>query len=232
MERVMTATAQSSGQRFDAVDRALFGVSLVCGIAYFLTRGLPVFPGSVVVKGLSVSPLALIAFRRLAGSDRLLLTGALLLSALGDVFLGLSGEQWFVYGLGSFLIAHLFYIALFVRQWPRPAVASVARRVVAALLMAFAAAIFAGLWPKLGEMKLPVAAYMCALTGMSVTAALAGFRAWWVVVGAALFMLSDSLIAVGKFMSPIAYGDYVIWATYYIAQVCIALGFIREKGRA
>jgi uncharacterized membrane protein YhhN len=228
----MTATARSTSQRFDAVDRLLFGVSLVCGIAYLLTRGLPVFPGSVVIKGLSVSPLALIALRQLAGGDRLLLAGALLLSALGDVFLGLGGEQWFVYGLSSFLIAHLFYITLFVRQWPRTAVASAARRVVAALLIVFAAAMFAGLWPRLGGMKLPVAAYLCALTGMSLTATLAGFRAWWVMIGAALFMLSDSLIAVGKFMSPIAYSDYVIWATYYTAQVCIALGFIREKRRA
>jgi len=228
----MTAAARSSSQRFDVVDQWLFGLSLVCGIAYFLTHGLPVFPGSVVIKGLSVSPLALIAWRQLVGRDRWLLAGALLLSALGDVFLDLSGEAWFVYGLGSFLIAHLLYIALFVRHWPRPAARSAARRLVAALLMAFAAAMFAGLWPRLGEMRLPVAVYMCALTGMSLTAAFADFRAWWVIAGAALFMLSDSLIAVGKFMSPVAYSGYLIWATYYMAQAMIALGFIREKRRA
>ncbi|MEN3330697.1 MAG: hypothetical protein V7641_62 [Blastocatellia bacterium] len=228
----MTATAQSSSRRFDTVDRLLLGVSLGCGIAYFLTRGLPVFPGSVVIKGLSIAPLALIAFRQLIGSERWLLAAALLLSALGDVFLGLTGEQWFAYGLGSFLMAHLFYIPLFVRQWPRPLAASPARRVVAALLMLFAAAMFAGLLPHLGEMKLPVAAYMCALAGMSLTATLADFRAWWVVIGAALFLLSDSLIAIGKFLSPIAYSDYVIWATYYTAQVFIALGFIGERRRA
>ena len=231
MEGTVTATARSSSWRFDAADRALFGVSLVCGAAYFLTRGAGAFPGSVVVKALSVSPLALIALRQLTGSDRLLLAGALLLSTLGDVFLGLRGEQWFVYGLGSFLIAHVFYIALFVRQWPRP-LAAPARRVVAALLIVFAAAVFAGLWPHLGDMKLPVMAYMCALTGMALTAALAEFRAWWVVAGAALFMLSDAMIAVGKFLSPLPYSDYVIWATYYAAQLCIALGFIREQRRA
>lgn len=228
----MTAAARSSNQRFAAADQALFGVSLVCGIAYLLTRGLPGFPGSVIIKGLSVAPLALIAFRQLVGSDRWLLAGALLLSALGDVFLDFKGEQWFAYGLGSFLFAHLFYITLFVRHWSRPFAASAARPMVAALLVIFAAAMFAGLWPGLGDLKLPVAAYMCALTGMSLTAALADFRAWWVVIGAALFMLSDSLIAVGKFRSPVAYSDYLIWAAYYTAQVWIALGFMREKRRA
>lgn len=227
----MTAAARSFRQRFGVVDQWLFGVSLICGAAYFLTRGVGAFPGSVVVKGSSVAPLALIALRQLVGGDRWLLVGALLLSALGDVFLDLSGEQWFVYGLGSFLIAHLFYLTLFVRQWRRRLAASAARSIVAALFVVFAAAMFTGLWPRLGEMRLPVAAYMCALTCMSVAAALAGFRAWWVVVGAALFMLSDSLIAVAKFMSPLTLSGYLIWATYYVAQVLIALGFMAEKRR-
>src|SRR5689334_19998751 len=105
----MTAAARSSarsfGQRFTTTDWLLLGLSVVCGLAYFVTRGVGTFPGSVVIKGLSVSPLALIAFGQLAGGDRLLLAGALLLSALGDVFLGLNGERWFTYGLGSFLAA-------------------------------------------------------------------------------------------------------------------------------
>lgn len=228
----MTATARSVSQRFAGADQWLFGVSLVCGIAYFLTRGLPAFPGSVAVKGLSVAPLALIALRQLAGSNGRRLAGALLLSALGDVFLGFSGEPWFAYGLGSFLIAHLFYITLFVRNWPRPFAAGLAHKIIAAWLIGFAATMFVWLWPSLGEMKLAVAAYMCALTGMGVAATLAGFRAWWVVIGAVLFMLSDSLIAVGRFKAPVASGEYLIWATYYTAQVLIALGFIREKRRA
>ena len=88
---------------------------------------------------------------------------------------------------------------------------------------------FVWLWPSLAAMRLPVAVYLCALTCMAVTATLAGFRAWSVVIGAALFMLSDSLIAIGKFKSPVVYGDYIIWATYYAAQVFIALGFMRER---
>ncbi len=227
----MTATAQASSQRFDAADRWLFGLSLVCGIAYLLTRGLAGLPGGVAIKGLSVSPLAVIALRQLKGSNGVLLACALLLSALGDIFLALGGGQWFVYGLGAFLVAHLFYITLFVRNWPRPFAVSAAHQTVALLLLIAAAAMFVWLWPSLGAMRLPVAAYMCALTGMAVTATLAGFRAWWVVIGAALFMLSDSLIAVGKFKSPVALSDTIIWATYYAAQVLIALGFIYEKRR-
>jgi uncharacterized membrane protein YhhN len=231
MTAASRSSARSFGQRFTTTDWLLLGLSVVCSLAYFVTRGVGPFPASVVIKGLSVSPLALIALRQIAGGDRLLMAGALLLSTAGDVFLGLRGEQWFTYGLGSFLVAHLFYITLFVRNRAKPS-AITARRVMALLLVAFAAAMFIWLWPSLGAMKLAVAAYMCALTGMGVMATLAGVRAWWVAAGAALFIFSDSLIAVGKFKSPVDYSDYLIWATYYVAQVCIALGFIHEQPRA
>jgi uncharacterized membrane protein YhhN len=228
----MTAAAQGFGQRFETTDWLFLGLSVVCGLAYFATRGVGPFPGSVVVKGLSVSPLALVAWRQLDGSNRWLLAGALLLSSLGDIFLGLRGEPWFTCGLGSFLLAHLFYISLSVRNWPKPFSARAARKTMAALLVAFAAAMCIWLWPSLGPMKLPVAAYLCALTGMGVTATLLDARGWWVAAGAALFMFSDSLIAVGKFKSPVNFSDYLIWATYYVAQVCLALGFIRATQRA
>jgi uncharacterized membrane protein YhhN len=154
---------------------------------------------------------------------------SLLFSSLGDVFLGLGDLQWFVFGLGSFLIAHLLYIALFVRHWPKPFTASLSQKLLAVLLIAFSVAMFVWLWPGLGDLKIPVAAYLCALIGMGVTATLAAFRVRWIVIGAWLFILSDSMIAVGKFKSPIAYSNYLIWFTYYVAQLCIAVGFIREK---
>ncbi len=225
----MTATAVGASRRFDAVDGLLLALSLACGAAYLITRGLPEFTGSVVIKVLAVAPLALIAFRVLRDRDGLLLANSLTFSTLGDMFLGIDGERLFVFGLASFLIAHLLYIVLFVRNRSKSVISSAGQKVLAALVMIFSVAMFAWLWPNLGDLKLPVAAYLCAITGMGVTATRAGFRAPWVVIGAMLFIVSDSLIAVGKFKSPIEYGNYLIWATYYIGQLFIALGFIREK---
>jgi len=225
----MTATARASGQELTPLNRLLFGVSFACGLAYLITRGLPPVAGSVVVKGLSVAALALLAFRTLDDRDGITLGVSLLFSSLGDVFLGLGDDRWFVFGLGSFLIAHLLYIALFVRHWPTPFAASLKQKLLAVMLIAFSLAMFAWLWPGLGDLKIAVAAYLCALIGMGVTATFARFSGRLIVAGALLFILSDSMIAVGKFKSPVAYSHYLIWATYYIAQLCIALGFIREK---
>ena len=228
----MTAISIDASRRFDAIDRLLLVLSLACGAAYLVTRGLPAFTGSVVIKVLTVAPLALIAFRMLRDRDGLILANSLSFSTLGDMFLGIDGEKLFVFGLVSFLIAHLLYIVLFVRNRPKHVIASAGQKIITVLVMSFSAAMFAWLWPNLGDMRLPVAAYLCAITGMGVTATLAGFRAPWVVIGAMLFIVSDSMIAVGKFKSPIEYSDYLIWITYYAGQLFIALGFIREKNRS
>jgi uncharacterized membrane protein YhhN len=222
----MTATTLIASRRLDAVDRLLLALSLACGAAYLITRGMPEFPGSVVIKVLSIAPLGLIAFRMLRDRDGLMLGNSLSFSTLGDMFLGLDGEKLFVFGLASFLIAHLLYIVLFVRN---SIDARAGQKALAALLIIFSSVMFVWLWPNLGDMKLPVAAYLCAITGMGAAAILAGFRAPWIMIGAMLFIVSDSMIAIGKFKSPIEYSNYLIWATYYIGQLFIALGFIREK---
>jgi uncharacterized membrane protein YhhN len=44
-----------------------------------------------------------------------------------------------------------------------------------------------------------------------------------------LFPTSDSILAINKFKSPGPMAGYLIWATYYLAQYGIAIGFLREK---
>ena len=228
----MSASAlATSSRRFATSDKLLLGVSLACGIAYLIARGLEPYPANVIVKALSVSPLALLAFHLLRNRDGLILGVSLLFSSLGDVFLALDGEKLFVFGLGSFLIAHLLYVALFVRNWPKPLRASVAQKILVAILSLYSAAMLVWLWPNLGSLGLPVAVYLCAITAMGVMATLAGFQTRWTVIGALLFILSDSLIAIGKFKSPVAAGDYLVWGTYYLGQLLIVLGFLREKMR-
>jgi uncharacterized membrane protein YhhN len=226
----MSASAPATNpRRFDAGDKLLLALSLACGVAYLVTRGLGPFPGSVVVKVLSVSALALLALRSLRSRDGLILCVSLLFSSLGDMFLALDAGELFVFGLGSFLTAHLLYVALFVRSWPKPLTASAGQKLLVALLILYGAAMFVWLRPGLGGRAAPVAVYLIAITAMCVAATLAGLRTRWIVAGALLFILSDSLIAIGKFKTPVEYGDYLVWSTYYAAQLLIAAGFLREK---
>lgn len=243
-------------------------------MGYLIGQAEP-FAGSAVVKSLAVSPLALMAISRLRDRDGFLLGGALLLSGVGDLLLGIDPGRLFVFGLAAFLIAHLLYIVLFALNKNQPVVtgsnsegavgavlllsterdrpsrgrsateainpspardlsrppagAGAVRRLIAIVVAAYTASMLIWLWPNLGDMRIPVLAYICVITGMGVMSLLAGFRSWVVPAGALLFMLSDSLIAVGKFKHPISYGDYLIWCTYYVGQVCITMGFLRYR---
>ncbi|MBO0858144.1 MAG: hypothetical protein J2P21_06745 [Chloracidobacterium sp.] len=55
------------------------------------------------------------------------------------------------------------------------------------------------------------------------------FSTSWVCLGAILFLISDSILDVNKFKAPAPMAGYSIWATYYLAQFGIAIGFLREK---
>ena len=75
----------------------------------------------------------------------------------------------------------------------------------------------------------PVLIYSGAITVMTVSTILAGFSRPFVWIGAMLFMISDSLIAAGRFRTPVPLAVYLIWPTYYLGQYGIAIGFLREK---
>src|SRR5262245_15766593 len=116
---------------FGAADRALLLLSVICSFFYLATQSIQPYPGGVLLKVLSVAPLAAIASRRRRepsanpvewspDRDNLILAMALASSSLGDALLDLDPERLFIKGLLAFLAAHLIYILLFVRNWVRP----------------------------------------------------------------------------------------------------------------
>jgi uncharacterized membrane protein YhhN len=210
-----------------AVERRLLALSAVAGTLYLVTCAGPPHPLFVILKALAVSPLAVIAFRLLRGRERWLLGGALAFSTLGDVLLELHGL--FVPGLGAFLVAHICYATLFARDWPGLGRLTARQRVLLVLLGLFSVALTAWLWPGLGSLAVPVICYIAVLTAMAATAIGAGTRYFPVAWGALLFVLSDSLIGIGRFRSPVPLGEYLVWGTYYLAQGCLALGFLRGR---
>lgn len=174
-----------------------------------------------------IIPIALLlqlALTRTQGRVRTLLGLGLVLSAIGDVLLAMDGL--FVQGLGAFLLAQVTYTVLFFTQgrWqPR-------RLLWAALIIVYALVCTVLIVPAAGDMQLPVIAYMVAISLMAMAA---GFRNdqqfLWVAIGALVFMISDTLIAVGRFVSPFEYSGIAVMATYYVAQLLICLGIVRSS---
>ncbi len=224
---------------FGEADKWLLLLSIACGAVYLATQSVQPFPGSIAIKALSIAPLAALAFKLLREArpsglgwlrdrDNLILGMALSFSCLGDIFLDLPGN-YFVQGLVSFLVAHFIYILLFVRNWPRPLHPNGRQLALTAAMLISSLLLSNWLAPDLGAMAKPVMVYICAITVMVVSSILADFSKPYVWVGAVLFMISDSMIAAGRFKSPVPFAEYLIWATYYLGQYGIAIGFLREK---
>ena len=154
------------------------------------------------------------------GFDALLM-GGLAFSLVGDCFLMFPG--YFIPGLVSFLVAHLFYIALFKQglTWFPNRRALLATLVLGAAMYAF---LYNGLNPVL---KIAVAAYVVVIGLMAAQAigratALRDRASLAVAAGAGFFMLSDSLLATHKFAFPLPMAQFWVLATYYVAQLLIA----------
>ena len=219
---------------FDRLDGALLLLSIASGVVYMVTRGVQPFPGSVVIKALSMAPLAVLAFRVLHRIDRtspdgVILAAALMLSCAGDVFLHLSFRRYFVHALVAFLLAHVTYVVLFVRNRPRPLRPSTGQLILAFLVLVYGLLMCSWLWTGLGRLAGPALAYAAAITAMVLSTILAGFSRPFVWIGALLFLISDSLIAAGRFMVTVPLIGLLIWPTYYLGQYGIAIGFLREK---
>ncbi|MBW1717633.1 MAG: lysoplasmalogenase [Deltaproteobacteria bacterium] len=171
----------------------------------------------IAVLKTKASP-ALYAFAIIAG---------LVFSMAGDIFLMLPSDQ-FILGLVSFLIAHLFYITAFTYgRKIRPAPWLLIPFVIYGIL------IYGILSPYLGVMKLPVAAYIVVILIM-------GWRAWerWshttertallAFLGAVLFIISDSILALNRFREPFEVARALNLSTYFAAQWLITLSISKK----
>lgn len=142
-------------------------------------------------------------------------------SLAGDVFL-MWPQQGFLPGLVSFLIAHLAYLMAFTRVSPLAG-----RPWVFASYLLLAAVILAQLWPGVpSALRAPVVAYVLCLASMAAQAAVlwrnGSPRGGVLAVGGALFMASDTLLAINKFVAPLPWASLWILASYWAAQWCIA----------
>lgn len=149
---------------------------------------------------------------------------ALVLCLLGDVFLMLPRDA-FVPGLASFALAQMLLTVSFFTEEihvVRLLIAlGVAIPVAALLARRFVGAIRRG-----GHDRLvgPVVAYLVVITSMAVSAVSAGSVV--AIVGAFLFMLSDSLIAESRFVRARPWHPVGIMVTYHLALVGLVLGLL------
>lgn len=186
----------------------------------------------VVAKPLALAALVALALVGGAGADpagRWLLLG-LVLCLAGDIFLLFDTGRAFLGGLSSFLLGHLAYVAAFLvlglsaPLWglmsvvPLIGAVVVIRRVVPAANREGGAGLAGA-----------VVAYVIVIGAMVVTAWMTG--AWLTGLGATAFMVSDSVLAMNKFVRRSRHGDLAVMVTYHLGQAGIVLGVLSALTR-
>lgn len=154
---------------------------------------------------------------------RLPLLAALLLSLAGDVCL-MPPRERFAAGLACFLVAHLAYIAAFLRggivtSWlPLPA-AGIALPAIPSLVRITRGARAAGR----ARLVAPIWVYGATISVMFATAVASGRPL--AAAGAALFLTSDWTLAWTRFVRGFARSRLAVIVTYHEAQILLVLAW-------
>ena len=143
----------------------------------------------------------------------------------GDVLLAIPGDKTFLAGLVSFLLGHVCYLFAFFGLASPGGLAFIGLVIVAAL----AAVIYRWLAPHLGEMRVPVVAYMLVISVMVFGAlsvmgdtALPATGRWLLLVGAVAFFASDIFVAKDRFVDGKYVNRLLGLPLYYLAQFLLA----------
>lgn len=157
---------------------------------------------------------------------------ALIFSWLGDILLMFEEDNsiFFLLGLSAFFIAQVFYIVFFhnirMREYIR------GNALLLLLVIVYYFILVSILSPSLGGMKLPVRIYGVVLSFMVMLAMHTMFSknkkaGWRMMLGAILFVASDSFLAFNKFYSAFSYAEIIIMSTYGLAQLLITEGAVK-----
>jgi uncharacterized membrane protein YhhN len=200
------------------------------GILFFNLEGFDIYMKPVLL------PILLLAvyFSDDFPTKKILLT-TLTFSWIGDIILLFAdkGELYFIFGLVAFLLSHLVYIILFSKQKNTGTNDNKAVFWIGVLaILGYFAFMIITLFPKLGPLKIPVLVYAIVITTM-LFFAFKGSLKWavpannYILIGAIIFVSSDSILAFNKFYAPINHASFYIMATYCLAQYLIVSGILK-----
>ncbi|NGY37142.1 lysoplasmalogenase [Flavobacterium sp. XN-5] len=164
-------------------------------------------------------------------SKKFLLT-ALVFSWIGDIILLFADrdEMYFMAGLIAFLLSHIAYILLFNKQIKPNKTKSIAVFWIGVTaIIVYLGLMMSLLLPSLDGLTVPVFVYALVISTMLLFA-FKGFLIWdtpgnrYILIGAIVFVSSDSILAFNKFYQPVVLDSFLIMITYLVAQFLFVWG--------
>jgi uncharacterized membrane protein YhhN len=211
----------------------LLSAVLAAGYGFYgdsLSAGAPPFMLAAALKASAILALGLVAL--VNGSP--LLASGLLFGALGDALLAWRHET-FVYGALAFLVGHLCYITLFVRNGVGVRAALRDRtRILLLAATAIAAVAASRLTPAASPMFVALGVYSLALTAMVAASYTLAWTRWLAMIGAVLFFISDGFVAWNMFHHAADprlafWRSFAGWMIYWGGQAALCFGALPLK---
>lgn len=205
-------------------------LSVALGLGYF--RVLPRQKTYLRAAWKTLPILLLALYGLLVGAPALLIL-ALLLGAAGDGFLAFDGACAFVGGLVAFLLSHLAYAVVMAPLGvPGLMFADAWRPVAGGLILVATLAVVCLIRRQAGRLLPAILAYVAVFLLVAWMAL--RIPGPWVILGTAIFILSDTLLALRRFRwGPDHRFDnpagYAVWATYYAAQLILTVTLSSDR---
>lgn len=160
---------------------------------------------------------------------------ALFFSWVGDIFL--QAGNMFIPGLASFLVAHIFYIIYFIKVNAKQRGLLTRKPLIVLPVLIYIIVLLRALFPYLFELKIAVIVYsitiaMMLMMAINTSGGIQKKVSTFLITGALLFVISDSLLAVNLFIVQHIAFDLVVMSTYAAAQFFLVKGAIISNSQA
>ena len=215
------------------MNKLILGAYAAVAITNLVAKILSSVPLDQFSKPLLMPILLFYVYKKSIGNTTLktlLLGAALLFSWLGDISLMYqSDELFFITGIGLFLTAQILYVIVLRKA----AYQTMAIEPLSLLpFLAYGGLLFYILLPA-GDFTAPIVIYGIVILLMAYSAyGRSGYTTnesyKLCLLGALLFVLSDSILAVHSFKEEIPYGGFLIMLTYIGAQYLLVEGLLRH----
>lgn len=210
-------------KKIDRIDRYLYIVCFISALVFELSQLFSFnYNFSSVLKSIPLLSLIFLVFRHLKESNRVLLIAGLLLGMTGDILLDINRETNFMFALIVYLLGHLLYIAVFHKriQYNKTYLIPVIVVLISTMVIGY----FLRNIPN--NLLIPVIIYLVVIALMVVSSFMINNGNWLIWSGALIFMISDTVIAVNKFLIPIPKSTFFNIGLYYLGQIFLITGLL------
>ncbi len=210
-------------KKIDPIDRYLYLICFVSAFVFELSQLFDfTYNFSSILKALPLLSLITLVYRHLNNSNRILLISGLLLGMTGDILLNINRESNFMFALIVYLLAHLLIISIFHKRM------AFNKNYIVHVVLVIGATFLIGYFLRHIPIKLllPVIVYLAVISLMVTSSFMVNNGNWLIWSGALIFMISDTVLAVNKFLIPIPKSTFFNIGLYYLGQIFLTTGLL------